>query len=952
MEDSFLHVLDRMGTRLKGGLNSNGIDETCGVICAGFCPRDEMVVGLSEAEVMEKEIERYKLQCEMRIKRLEKSHEQVLRIRKTRIEDYKARVRLFDAKVGSAMARQKIRKASFERRLRQQYETATRRLQELVFECLGETEKTLERMKIGVEYKIQESIKDRERTVNQLRWNLFLQRLEEDALGAFSVQDISPVKNSQKFELVANKHCKENLVHFNTTDEAFQVERLCSVSYNSKRAESSDTSIVKHVRLTNSAGGCNKPRRPAVCAGTMLQMTDVLGALFADSGIRYLASDQGEDDEQVVVLQKSKSLSSVGNGEGTWGSKQKGRLTMGFQRRIRKGTQRLPLYNADMYLSSQSICWLLWPQHGRAPVDARVYYCIEERGNTSSKEGQCLVDIYKAVHYPQKAFDRCMEACSSSNEWPTGFRVEKYEGRHRHHYSLERFDSNDPVGEGLRNCPDVVVASTGGETIHFATANIGHLLETKRFMELNTKQLSAQDRALLRQTYGNVQQNTLPNLYVVLAASPAKVSALNGLETCVDDSSLQIVPIPNAAIDELITLFIARTNQDPNTSIKLLESSCKHAVMFPRNLEADLQKPIKQQQEKASRKSKPLHKRHLKHQPHEKAPPPTPQGCNAIIASYRRSEEAVATVNGLQAQDVLTRLCLWRACNCVREPNNLNGVCGYHQRFIDALQVTDSGQSEIKRHIPRQSLDTLKKKTDLASITKASSLISELLTNKLSSTVNGFCSRAANAAKPKRKNSSTAKPIRTAQERFRIGTARKSSLEIDIDLASKVRAAEQQVVTELEKFAEIGVFPADSLVAIRQEYHTLDQERDSLFKMEDLGGDKKQPRLFRSRIRFLEKEYSRLVGDDEELKSPNNGDDDDDDEGDLTIRRERHHIEAELELEFCLRKISILRNKRESIQNSDSRNQFTVSSQKEIMKSKAPAIPYSKKKRSVKRYGI
>ena len=98
-------------------------------------------------------------------------------------------------------------------------------------------------------------------------------------------------------------------------------------------------------------------------------------------------------------------------------------------------------------------------------------------------------------------------------------------------------------------------------------------------------------------------------------------------------------------------------------------------------------------------------------------------------------------------------------------------LCAHHAAVRRRLDRVPGGTQEVQRHLPRASAGKKKKKkkkdavrgaaatpssaTDEA-ILGASSLLTELLNGKLYATIEGFCRRAASAAKPKRKANANA----------------------------------------------------------------------------------------------------------------------------------------------------------------------------------------------------
>ena len=61
----------------------------------------------------------------------------------------------------------------------------------------------------------------------------------------------------------------------------------------------------------------------------------------------------------------------------------------------------------------------------------------------------------------------------------------------------------------------------------------------------------------------------------------------------------------------------------------------------------------------------------------------------------------------------------------------------------------------------------------------------------------------------------------------RVETRRKALLK-DVSMSQKVYSSEKNVAEELRKICALGVFPAEELTAIRDEYNILNRERVAL----------------------------------------------------------------------------------------------------------------------------
>lgn len=110
------------------------------------------------------------------------------------------RQKSFDAKLSAARQKLHLEKHLFDRRLEQQYATATSRLNELLFESAGELDKTQRRLlQLEARQRASKTSVDTGQP-GRLGWRLMLERLQEDSLGAIAVEDLSGVAFKQAAE--------------------------------------------------------------------------------------------------------------------------------------------------------------------------------------------------------------------------------------------------------------------------------------------------------------------------------------------------------------------------------------------------------------------------------------------------------------------------------------------------------------------------------------------------------------------------------------------------------------------------------------------------------------------------------------------------------------------------------------------------------------------------------
>ena len=295
---------------------------------------------------------------------------------------------------------------------------------------------------------------------------------------------------------------------------------------------------------------------------------------------------------------------------------------------------------------------------------------------------------------------------------------------------------------------------------------------------------------------------------------------------------------------------------------------------------------------------------------------------------------------------VLGPLCRWRACLAqqTRFPPP-RSLCSQHSHLRAYLESLPGGGQEVSRHLPRRPSDKKSRqdgaragarklhslsyvKADYDAILESSSLLTELLNSKLSATIEGFCARAATAAREgkfkksarRSSGSSGASSTRASgnhaasllpREALASQSMRRRRLADDLHLSKQVEATERAVAAELRLLAQLKVFPSAELAAIRREYKVLDRERTALLQREERrqGGraqSSEQPGARRRLRRRRGADKNEVAG---AICDSSSADDDSSGEGD-SGQKSKWRSEGELELEFCERKLTILRHRR------------------------------------------
>jgi hypothetical protein len=187
-------------------------------------------------------------------------------------------------------------------------------------------------------------------------------------------------------------------------------------------------------------------------------------------------------------------------------------------------------------------------------------------------------------------------------------------------------------------------------------------------------------------------------------------------------------------------------------------------------------------------------------------------------------------------------------------------------------------------------------------ITATSALLQELLGGKLAATIRAFCRRAAADAKAQGSNNAKKKTIGPdAAKLDALANARAvkenkkqcDELSRDVTLSQHVYRTESEVAEELRRLCALGVFPQAELQSIRETYNELDRERVRLLSLK----------------RSNDRNVPGVGAEESELSSAelaNKG----------TLAPSQIRSEGELELEFCKRKLAILRTRRQDLEMS------------------------------------
>jgi hypothetical protein len=282
-----------------------------------------------------------------------------------RIEQLRSQRLAFDNKLAQTLAASKLRNVLYKRRLRQQSLNAHRRLQELLFECIGELAKASRRSKMRTQDISSDVNQEMDDAYSKLAWKSFLLRMSEDLLRAVQCTDLG----EQMSEGIAQKAC----------DHVTQL--LQRYLMDSDGPDSGGQVRVRRLVEVRMQQQTSSRRRQPPPRESMF--TELVGS---DSSSN--AAEQGKNGNIAELMaravrgcNRSKSASSSS------ASASSSSPAAMYQRLIRPGVARSPDYPATMLLSSRTLTWILshpssWgsePNCSLGPIGSHVYYCIEER---------------------------------------------------------------------------------------------------------------------------------------------------------------------------------------------------------------------------------------------------------------------------------------------------------------------------------------------------------------------------------------------------------------------------------------------------------------------------------------------------------------------------------------------------------------------------------------------
>jgi hypothetical protein len=560
------------------------------------------------APTLEEQIEN---DFEARLNQLNERHA----IYKSRLQDRVSNARAvknrFEEAMQSRMARFNLAHLMYERKCRLQRTVACRRLQELLFECLGEIEKACRRSRLLAESLCTAVTSQKSQATSSTLWREFLLRAEEDVKRRMSLVNMERRTGFKEIYDNCAAECREALLasQYIPEDATVRVRRLVFV----KPGE-----MLPQVRRRNR----ESRRRVSRLHQSKEEMTALMAALnFEYASVRSSPSSSKSKKANNGGEEKDGDESEPqGATSGRGGGRAHTRLRHTTVPNDSDGTiKRLPLYPAVVQLSTSTVRWLL-PQRGCA-VNTIVYFCLEERAMLMSKMSagargllspgvvskagnrslaayarvQCtMCNILQAIYKDQggsgggvvksvsdlnAALDDCIVTKTSDAHRRPEAISQASEGEEG---SMLMYEEKVMLQQFLAASPDVVQA-TGGrggrETVlHFAPASVLHIFETALFAALQKSgQLSSADQKSLLEAYPNktVLRGAGLQLYHLnkgRRSSPGFVRDYRNQNSAPVDGA-EVAILPEVAVRELCSLYAVVGLQEEGCSAPTTSSS-------------------------------------------------------------------------------------------------------------------------------------------------------------------------------------------------------------------------------------------------------------------------------------------------------------------------------------------------------------------------------------------
>ena len=526
------------------------------------------------------------------------------RLRLQRIAALKAHKAMFSTRVAATVQSMGLRNVQYARSLRRQFATASRRVQELLFECFGEIQKARLRAQLFANQLLAAEQRHNEWQLQQLQWQRTLCRLEHVAAAGVEVVDVSPPLGctskqyalyEQAVEAVAEtmegrsrfSHLHEVVVH------RIAVVRVPSEQYSPGTAS-------------------GKPPRPRALplAEDPVSWAELLEAVLDVCGHATLPDLQAPRTSRGGRAGAGAGAGGSGGGGDGDGASGDG-AALGLC-----ASARVPLFPPLMLLSNESASWLgpamlaastpntlaialgksraTYRRPAPTPLSSVVYYCLEERlhrvaeaAGAGSGDGcaTVLTELLAGVYGVHPLPPTTAQLFAGGAGVPTSahLQVVATESMHREAVvaagsSLAAASSSAATlaKDALRSLPDVHVATLqqpdgASVRLHFVPAMAGVLTETQAFAALESRgEFTTPEMAALRRHYGSqgggdgggfhVASGMLTSLYVLVhASSPEDATATgSGAQPAAAVQRPVLASLSGAAVACVLGMYVCR----------------------------------------------------------------------------------------------------------------------------------------------------------------------------------------------------------------------------------------------------------------------------------------------------------------------------------------------------------------------------------------------------------
>jgi len=461
----------------------------------------------------------------------------------------------------------------------------------------------------------------------------------------------------------------------------------------------------------------------------------------------------------------------------------------------------VPAFDKALLLSSRMVAWLLTDFN---LVNNRIYYRLGECTRTNS-DGSSVAGALLSLY---------ASSSPGSRGAPLRFQVVAALSTHR--------SSNVDVVQAY---PDVLEARSGESGVHhFGAASLEHLVEAQAT---------------------GAAPGSAPgiNLFVPVMSPSTKKRDWAGVE---------LVPLSPQVLRELCSVYVSR---EPTSA---LNESNDAAAVFPLAPTDDtfycvVQNPLLPQRPSGS----------------------APAAAVALLVEYDFSDAKEASSSSPDDSSspskwdstLLGNFCRWRSClrhaSAHPAPRSL---CVHHahlKQFLDA-RAPKGKPSETGRFLPKRPPATKRTSPpttsdDLALLKAASSLLQELVSGKLAATIDAFCQRACGDSSDRlwREHSLGNEPSPPPSWSQWANADPRAAMEVAVH-KSEAHAAllnsERAATVELERLAELGVYPTAELALIFR------RDNAALENPEGLDSVQRKAALLRLRREAAERDGAGKMG--------------------------------------------------------------------------------------------